>query len=40
MVGGIGDDLPDDPVAGLVGIDDAASIDFKDEAIVQVHLER
>ena len=25
VVGGMGDDLPDDPVAGLVGVNDAAS---------------
>ena len=40
MVGGMGDDLPDDPVAGLVGVNDLISIDVEDAGIAQVHLER
>ena len=35
----MGDDLPDDPVAGLVGVNDAVSIEVKDVGIAQVHLD-
>jgi len=37
VVGGMGDDLPDDPVAGLVGVNDLLSIDVEDAGIAQVH---
>lgn len=37
MVGGMSHAVPDNPVAGLVGVNDVPSIDIEDAGIAQVH---